>query len=455
MLFNSYAFLLVFLPAAIAIHRIVDPYPELRTWTLVLLSLAFYSYWNPWFVTLLIASILINWLAARWYAATKSGAIVTAAIAGNLAVLGFFKYTNFLLDNLELVTGAPIGHLQVALPLGISFFTFHHIMYLVDLRRGKTGTFPLDRYALYICFFPQAIAGPLARWWQVMDQFGRRAFGPGWERRCALGVVFIVIGLIEKVFLGDQLGDLAGPIFNHAKTAPVTDGSAWFAFAFGFQIFFDFSGYSDIAIGLALIFGIELPQNFNAPFRAKNIQDFWTRWHMTLTFFLRDYLFLRLCDVRFAGKRNVLAAILITMALCGLWHGAGWTFVLWGTLHGCALAFAAVWPRFAPSPGVAVTRTATIGFHFLTSIVFGAGTLTGAWHIYSGFAYLPSLTQVVDAWILGVAALCALLPSSQDLALRLTERPRTAMAGAMALVAAAVLVRLGNGETYEFIYFQF
>jgi D-alanyl-lipoteichoic acid acyltransferase DltB (MBOAT superfamily) len=455
MLFNSYAFLLVFLPAAIAIQRIADPYPAIRTWILVLLSLVFYSYWNPWFVALLVASILINWLAARCFAATGNGAIVTAMIVANLAVLGFFKYTNFFIDNLEALTGAPLRHLDLALPLGISFFTFHHIMYLVDLRRKKTGAYPLDRYALYICFFPQAIAGPLARWWQVMDQFGRQAFGPGWERRCAIGIVFVVLGLVEKVWLGDQIGEIVGPIFARAKNGPVADGSAWLTLGFGLQVFFDFSGYSDIAIGIALIFGIELPQNFNAPFRARNIQDFWGRWHITLTMFLRDYLFLRLCDVRIAGRRNVFAAILITMALCGLWHGAGWTFVLWGVLHGCALAFAAVWPRFAPSPGVAVTRALTIAFFLLTGIIFGAGTLRGAWNIYSGFVTLPSLAQISHAWLLGLAALCAALPSTQDLVLRLSERPRAAVAGAMALVAVALLVGLGDHEAYEFVYFQF
>jgi alginate O-acetyltransferase complex protein AlgI len=455
MLFNSYAFLLVFLPAAIAVYRVADPYPGLRTWTLITLSLVFYSYWNPWFVTLLIGSILLNWLAAKYYERTKQVEIVTAAIIGNLAVLGFFKYSNFLVDNLALLTGTPIAHLQVTLPLGISFFTFHHIMYLVDLRRGKTGTFPLDRYALYICFFPQAIAGPLARWWQVMDQFGRQAFGPGWERRCALGVAFIIIGLIEKVYLGDQLGELVGPIFTRAKTEPITDGSAWLALGFGMQVFFDFAGYSDIAIGLGLIFGIALPQNFNAPFRAANIQDFWMRWHMTLSFFLRDYLFLPLCDVKVGGKRHVFAALLITMTLCGLWHGAAWTFILWGLLHGLALAFAALWPRLAPSPGIAVTHAATISFHLFTAIIFGAGTLTAAGHIYAGFAYLPSLDQLGRASILGVAAGCVLLPSSQDLCLRLMQRPSPVVAAALALAGVAILVTLGNGESYEFIYFQF
>src|SRR5882672_875826 len=174
MLFNDYPFLLVFLPAAILIYRLADPHPQLRVWTLVMLSLAFYGYGNPPFVLLLVLSILINWLAALAYARTKLSGIITAAIIADLAVLAFFKYANFLGYNLGLVLGRPMPVLDIVLPLGISFFTFHHIMYLVDLRKGKAPIYPLGRYALYIAFFPQALAGPLVRWSEVMQQFGRQ-----------------------------------------------------------------------------------------------------------------------------------------------------------------------------------------------------------------------------------------------------------------------------------------
>jgi alginate O-acetyltransferase complex protein AlgI len=195
MLFNSYTFLLAFLPAAILVYRLADPYPQLRIATLVLLSLIFYSYWNPPFVALLALSILINWLAVRSYQATKRNAIITAAIVADLAILGVFKYANFLIYNLGLILERPTPHFDIVLPLGISFFTFHHIMYLVDLRRGKAPSYSLDRYALYISFFPQAIAGPLARWSEVMHQFGREVYAPGWQRRFAQGAIFILIGL--------------------------------------------------------------------------------------------------------------------------------------------------------------------------------------------------------------------------------------------------------------------
>jgi alginate O-acetyltransferase complex protein AlgI len=304
MLFNSYAFLLGFLPAAILIYGFADRVPAMRIPTLVLLSLVFYAYWNPIFVLLLAGSIAGNWLSARYYALTKNGAVIVAAIVVNLAILGFFKYANFFADNVAALAGAPIGHLHVALPLGISFFTFHHIMYLVDLRRGRAQLSSFGRYALYICFFPQAIAGPLARWSEVGLQFGREALAPGWERRWALAVALIVIGLVEKVMLGDPLGRALDPIFAEAASGTVPEGSAWMALGFAFQIFFDFAGYSDIAIGLALLFGIELPMNFNAPFRSVSALDMWQRWHMTLTRFLRDYLFFPLSDLRIAARRH-------------------------------------------------------------------------------------------------------------------------------------------------------
>jgi alginate O-acetyltransferase complex protein AlgI len=461
MLFNSYAFLFVFLPAAIAVHRIVDGYPPLRTWTLILLSLVFYGYWNAWFLILLIGSIVVNWLAANAFAATRKGAIITGAVVFNLAVLGVFKYANFFAENLASILSVPVAHLDIVLPLGISFFTFHHVMYLVDLRRGKTGTYPLDRYALYICFFPQAIAGPLARWSEVMHQFGRQAFAPGWERRCAAGVTFILIGLVEKA-LGDAMGALVDPVYTLARTGAVPVGSAWVTLGFGFQIFLDFAGYSNIAIGLGLIFDIELPRNFNAPFRASDILDFWQRWHMTLTRFLRDYVFFPLVDLRLVRRRyrvaQFLSAIVVTMALCGLWHGAGWNFALWGTVHGIAMVLAVAWQRYLPSLPAPVGCVATICFVLLTAILFRAGTLDAAWRLYEGLAAAPELFWL-RGWRTSIPALAAMayalfMPASHVLCERLNERPRFVVAAVLGLVGTAVLFQL-NQENHEFIYFQF
>jgi len=460
MLFNSYEFLLVFLPTAILAYGIADRYAAARMPALILLSLIFYGYWDVKFVPVMVGSILVNWLAAKLYAATKNRMIVTAAIVANLGVLGIFKYTNFLTDNLSYLSGLPIAHLQPALPLGISFFTFHHIMYLVDLRRGRAPIYPLDRYALYICFFPQAIAGPIARWNEVIHQFGQQAFAPGWERRCALGVTFIVIGLLQKVVIADPLSSALDPIYAQALTGPVPGDQAWMALAFAFQIFFDFAGYSDIAIGLALIFGVQLPRNFDAPFRSTSILELWQRWHMTLARFLRDYLFTPLSGIRIGGRRHratrMLAALLITMMLCGLWHGAGWTYVLWGTLQGLALMLAAVWRRYLPSPPALAGWALTIGFFVFTAIIFRAGSIEAAWRIYEGLASLPTDPHPTGRNALIAAFIGAVvLPPSHEICRRLTESPRLVVAAACAFSMVAVLLMLGNRENYEFIYFQF
>jgi alginate O-acetyltransferase complex protein AlgI len=458
MLFNSHEFLLVFLPAAIIVYAIADRYPQ-RTWVLILLSLVFYGYWDVRFLPLMLGSILLNWWAANYYAASKRHAVILAAIVGNLAVLGVFKYTNFFAENLAALFGIQAVHFQLALPLGISFFTFHHIMYLVDLGRGRAPTFPLDRYALYICFFPQAISGPLARWNEVIHQFGQRVFVPGWERRCAVGATFIIIGLLEKTMLADPISRAIDPIFTQALSEPVTNGRAWLAPAFVFQVFFDFGGYSDIAIGLGLIFGITLPRNFDAPFRATSILSLWQRWHMTLTRFLRDYVFQPLSHLRYGGSRHritrMLVALVITMALCGLWHGAGWHYVLWGLLQGFGMLFAVFRRRFLPPPPLVLGWAATIGYFMFTSIVFRAETLEAAWRVYQGLATLPRGRLDGQNTFL-VAVICAIaLPPSHEICRVLTERPRPAIAVGLAAASVAVLTALGMDSSHVFVYFQF
>jgi hypothetical protein len=460
MLFNDYPFLLVFLPAAILIYRLVDPHPQLRILTLVLLSFAFYAYGNPPFILLLVLSILINWLAALAYARTKMAAIITAAIVADLAVLGVFKYSNFLADNLGFVLGRSLPHFDIVLPLGISFFTFHHIMYLVDLRRGKAPLYPLPRYALYISFFPQAIAGPLVRWSEVMEQFGRKVYSPGWQREFYVGLAFIATGLFEKIFLGDRLAGIIDPVYAQAAGGPVTNGDAWLALSFSVQILYDFAGYSDIAIGLGLLFGVTLPFNFNAPFRSTDIQDFWQRWHITLMKFLREYLFFPLVNKRMVPRRwlpvQYFGAMILTMALCGLWHGASWTFVLWGTLHGIALVICALWRRYCPRLPSLLGWALTVIFALLTGVIFRAGSLGAAFNIYQGLAVPPDLGQARHLLPVVIIVLMAfVLPASQDVIARLTRRPRPWLAALIGLGLLAILVSLGEGNVTGFAYFRF
>ena len=458
MLFNSFQFLVGFLPAAIAICLIVDAYPRLRIWTLIVLSLIFYSYWDVRFLPVLLGSILVNWIVSKIYARVHHNALITAAIVINLLVLGIFKYTRFFSENISEIFGIPVGHLAIPLPLGISFFTFHHIMYLVELRRGHAPVYSLDRYALYICFFPQAIAGPLARWNEVIHQFGQRLVRPGWERRMALGATFVIAGLVQKLFLADTLSYTLDPLFARAKLVPLLDGTGWIALAAGFQIFFDFAGYSDIAIGLGLIFGVELPRNFDGPFRTTSIRHLWQRWHMTLARFLRDYVFFPLVYIRIGGKRlrvpRQLAALLLTMALCGLWHGAGWNFVIWGTLQGVALVIAALWHKYGPPVPPVIGWAMTVAFFLVTAILFEAKSVEAALNIYRGFAVAPALGDFGP--IFAVAALCATaLPPSHVICRWLNERPRMVFAGLLGLVGAILLIQLGGEQAHEFVYFQF
>jgi hypothetical protein len=460
MLFNSYAFLLVFLPAAIIVYRLADPFPAARMPVLVLLSFIFYGYWDVRFLPILIASILMNWLAAQYYVASKQSFVITATIAANLVALGIFKYTNFFAGTFTALFGIPVGPFSIALPLGISFFTFHHIMYLVDLRRGRAPTYKLDRYALYIAFFPQAIAGPLARWSEVMQQFGRAVYVAGWQRQFALAATFIVIGLAEKLLLADPVAHVIDPIYEQAKVGAVLHGDSWLALGFGFQILFDFAGYSDVAIGLGMLFGVQLPFNFNAPLRASNLQDMWQRWHMTLMRFLRDYLFHPLATLKIGRRRfrsvQPFAAIIVTMALCGLWHGPSWTFVLWGTLHGCALVVVSLWRRYGRPLSYLLGWAMTVAFALLTAVIFRAGSLDSVWHIYQGLAILPNLDLIKVATPILIAAFVAFaLPASQDIVMWINERPRTVFAAALGLVTVALLVELGDRDAYEFVYFQF
>ncbi len=460
MLFNDYPFLLVFLPAAILIYRVADPYPQWRIGVLVALSLAFYAWGNPSFILLLIASILINWLAAHAYGRMKWRGVVALVIVLDLAVLALFKYANFALANLGLVLGAKMPELDIGLPLGISFFTFHHIMYLVDLRRGKAPLYALDRYALYIAFFPQAIAGPLVRWSEVMHQFGEKVYVPGWQRRFCVATCFIAIGLFEKVVIADGIAHLLDPLYRQALVGPLQNGEAWLAFCFSFQILFDFSGYSDIAIGLGLLFGVQLPYNFNAPLRSTNIQDFWQRWHITLMQFLRDYVFYPLVNLRFLPRRllplQFFGAMLLTMALCGLWHGASWTFVLWGVLHGTALVGCALWRRYGPRFPTALGWALTVLFVLATGVIFRAGSVEAAWHVFQGLTVPLPAENLGRLWpLVGAAVMAFLLPTSQDIVAFFTRRPNVLLAGLLGVGLLALLLQIGEQNLHEFVYFKF
>jgi alginate O-acetyltransferase complex protein AlgI len=338
MLFNSLPFLFGFLPLALLVFALVERFASAyRKLTLIALSLLFYGYWDPRFLALIGASIGINYLLAQRLRDSRDRALLAIAIAFNLMVIGWFKYYNFLVGGLHGVGLSALPFLEIALPLGVSFFTFQQISYLVDNYRRQVPAQRLLDYSFVVTFFPHVIAGPIVRYAEIEPQLA--ADRPRLRLDdLALGSTLLVIGLSKKVLLADSLAVHADPVFQLAAEghAPSLLAAWKGALAYTFQIYFDFSGYSDMALGLALMFGIRLPVNFNSPYKATSIIEFWHRWHISLSRFLRDYLYFPLGGSRLGPGRRY-ANILLVMLLGGLWHGAGMTFVLWGLLHGIYL----------------------------------------------------------------------------------------------------------------------
>ncbi|HEX2727061.1 MAG TPA: MBOAT family O-acyltransferase, partial [Beijerinckiaceae bacterium] len=364
MLFNSVAFVFVFLPVTLALYALAGRAagPAGARAALLAASLFFYSWWDIRFLPVLITSYLINYVAGLALGATPPGAhgarlLLAGSIGVNLMMLGYFKYIAFLVVTLNHAAGLTIAVPAVLLPLGISFFTFPQITYLVHVyRSGKAERDPV-RYGLFVAFFPQALAGPVTYAREMLPQFSHPAMGRLMAMDVAVGLAIFVIGLFKKVVLADSVAPYADLVFGAAAHgARPTLIEAWLGvLAYTFQIYFDFSGYSDMAIGLARMFGIPLPLNFHSPYKATSIIEFWRRWHISLSRFLRDYLYIPLGGNRHGGARR-LANLMITMVLGGLWHGAGWTFVIWGALHGLYLVVNHLWRMLgarlgAPSPG--------------------------------------------------------------------------------------------------------
>jgi alginate O-acetyltransferase complex protein AlgI len=454
MLFNSFVFILSFLPLVLCGYWLLNRYNAARLWFLLAASLFFYSYWDWRFAPLLIGSIILNWLAVELYFASSRRSVLMSAVAADLLCLGIFKYLGFFGAILVDVTELPINLPNLALPLGISFFTFHHIIYLVDVLRGTAPRYRFRDYALYIALFPQILAGPLVRHREIVPQLALAPQRAGCDARFAQGTALFVIGLAKKLLLADPLASHADPVFIRAVTEAISVGEAWTAaLAFPLQIYFDFSGYSDMAIGLALLFGFTLPYNFNVPYRAASLRDFWRRWHMTLSRFLRDYLYIPLGGNR-RGLPRQIGALMATFLLGGLWHGAGWTFVVWGALHGIGLAISALWRRWLPPLAQPISWLVLMIFLLITWVFFRAPTLPAAGKIILAMAGYADGGPIQGLRTIAVGAALAMLgPSSQEFVTRLQPHRWVALVGAV--VTVSLLLKLADKPSYEFIYFHF
>ncbi|HEY9878704.1 MAG TPA: MBOAT family protein [Leptolyngbyaceae cyanobacterium] len=348
MLFNSVEFIFLFLPITlIGYFWLGSPryanQPKLKIIWLAITSLFFYSWWNPWNLPIILVSLAFNYFWGEILAGHKGSqnsrkVLLGAGVIANLLLLGYFKYIDFIFGNINFVFGTQIQPLNIVLPLGISFFTFQQIAYLVDAYAGATKEYDFAKYSLFVTFFPQLIAGPIVHHKDIIPQLSERSAKPFSQQAMAIGITVFVAGLFKKVVLADSIATFANLAFNAAgQGVPLTFSEAWVgALAYTVQLYFDFSGYSDMAIGAAYMFGVSLPLNFYSPYKAISIVDFWRRWHITLSNFLRDYLYIPLGGSRRGNVRRY-GNLLVTMLLGGLWHGAGWTFVIWGGIHGCYL----------------------------------------------------------------------------------------------------------------------
>jgi D-alanyl-lipoteichoic acid acyltransferase DltB (MBOAT superfamily) len=362
MLFNSFEFIFLFLPITLIVFFLISKNPkaiqqQIPVFWLVITSLFFYSWWNPQNLPLIVVSILINY-SCGYFLSNKIDNKVTkklvliVGIIFNLALIGYFKYANFFINNFNYILNTDIQLPPIVLPLAISFFTFQQIAYLVDAYQGETREYSLFKYTLFVTFFPQLIAGPIVHHKDILPQFSRRSIYKFNSQILAIGLTIFMAGLFKKVVFADRIAEFGNLAFGAASQGvTLTFSEAWAgSLAYTLQLYFDFSGYSDMAIGAAYMFGIKLPLNFNSPYKARSIIDFWRRWHITLSHFLRDYLYIPLGGNR-KGEIRRYTNLIITMLLGGLWHGAGWTFVLWGGLHGIYLVINHLWRWLRKSLG--------------------------------------------------------------------------------------------------------
>ncbi|MDD3055570.1 MAG: MBOAT family protein [Aliarcobacter sp.] len=357
MLFNSYEFIFVFLPITFFIYFYLNSkrLTIAAKGFLVFASLFFYSWWSIVYLPLILSSILFNYLIGTTLSKSNEDnkiglnktfskkSILTFGIVCNVALLGYFKYTNFFLENFNGIFGSNIPLQHIILPLGISFFTFTQIAFLVDAYRKEVKEYDLVRYMLFVTYFPHLLAGPILHHKEMMPQFANPRNSVINYRNIAVGLFIFSIGLFKKVIIADTFAVWANAGFDTATTLNFFEAWAT-SLSYTFQLYFDFSGYTDMAIGISLMFNIKLPINFNSPYKALSIQDFWRRWHMTLSRFLRDYIYIPLGGNK-NGNFRTYVNLMATFVIGGFWHGAGWTFLFWGFLHGLALCIHRVWTK--------------------------------------------------------------------------------------------------------------
>jgi alginate O-acetyltransferase complex protein AlgI len=459
MVFNSLTFI-VFFACVLAMHNLPLGWTTKKV-NLLLASYLFYAAWNPPFVILLWISTVVDWYAAQALVHAEKPMVRRAwmllSVVANLGMLMYFKYGTFLLDNFSAVTGWQFAHHDIVLPVGISFYTFATMSYTLDvyLRRAKPAENFLD-YALFVTFFPHLVAGPIMRPTELVPQFAepRRATGD----QLRFGLALITLGLFQKIVLADGfLGPAADAVYQSGSTPGALD--AWVGtLAFSGQIFCDFAGYSTTAIGVAMCLGFAMPDNFRFPYAAVGFSDFWRRWHITLSAWLRDYLYIPLGGNRH-GIARMYFALMATMLLGGLWHGASWTFVVWGGLHGLFLVGERLLKGKIRAPALVVALV-TYTLVNITWVFFRARTFTDAWHVLAGMfgagggePMLSMSSVIIVPSIVAGIVVAHWIMRERTLESFITRVPAPVLSAAWGAMAFLVVITQGSGNA--FIYFQF
>ena len=505
MVFSSYEFIFIFLPLAFAAFAIAQ---RAFGWEAAfavtgLASLIYYGQWSLKLLAILLISVVTNYVVGNMLirmtkAGRPSGWLLAVAVAANLLSLGYFKYMNFFIDVANQTTGAGFSHIDIILPVGISFYTFIQIGFLIEAHGGQAEQQPFTRYLTFATFFPTVTAGPLVLQREFFDQMSGRKDSALDPRRISVGLTLFAMGLFKKVILADSIGVYANDAFDGvAAGQSISTYSAWVgSLAYSLQLYFDFSGYSDMAIGLGAIFGLKLPLNFNSPFKATSISDFWQRWHMTMTRFFTRYVY---SPMAFSGMRRAVSGgynpvakymvagawpIIFTMLIAGIWHGSGWTFALFGLLHGIAIAINNGWKQFElpklPAPvgwlltmavvvsGLVVFRAADVPTALtILSSMWGVTTFLGS----PDTAAVVFDTRVAAMLVVALGAVALLAPNTQEIirehwtssdpkpsvfsrfASYITWKPALAWSVASAFVLVVALANIGS--TSSFLYYKF
>lgn len=396
MIFSSPEFIFAFLPITFFVYFLLNKYKFLyfaKLW-LVIVSLYFYSYWSLNYLPLMLGSIIVNYSLGVQLAkgAKRKKIMLTVGIIANLVVLCYYKYMNFFLDNINVITGEHLHIEGIILPIGISFYTFTQIAFLVDSYKGTAKEYDLVNYSLFVTFFPHLIAGPILHHKEMMSQFKSLKTVPVNYNNILMGLMIFGIGLFKKTIIADTFAQWAE--IGYVVGTQHDFYSAWVtSLSYTFQLYFDFSGYCDMAVGGALLFNIWLPINFNSPYKALNIQDFWRRWHITLGRYLRDYLYIPLGGNRCSVSRTYFN-LFITFVIGGLWHGASWMFIIWGAMHGIALVVHRAWSKFGGVMYKPLAWFITFLYVHIAWVFFRAHTMQDALNIITAMFNMQSAHNI-------------------------------------------------------------